>query len=336
MLVKIYQQQKKGDKMRILVIGGAGYIGSHVVKSLLQNNVQVRVFDDMSTGQSVNLFKDAEFIKGTILDSEALENALEGVDGVVHLAAKKAVGESMENPEKYAQNNLTGAINLLNAMTKKDVKYLVFSSSAAVYGIPQYAQVDENHPVNPINFYGFTKLEMERLMQWYDTLKGIKFVSLRYFNAVGYDADGDILGLEKNPQNLLPVIMETLIGTREKMAVFGTDYNTPDGSCIRDYIHVSDLAEAHTLALKYLQENNQSQILNLGTGRGHSVLEMILETEKLLNKKVNYTIAPRRSGDPETLTAVATKAENLLNWYPKQSDLENIILTTWAVYQKNR
>ena len=335
MLVKIYQQQKKGDKMRILVIGGAGYIGSHVVKSLLQNNVQVRVFDDMSTGQSVNLFKDAEFIKGTILDSEALENALEGVDGVVHLAAKKAVGESMENPEKYAQNNLTGAINLLNAMVKKNVKYLVFSSSAAVYGIPQYAQVDENHPVNPINFYGFTKLEMERLMQWYDTLKGIKFVSLRYFNAVGYDADGDILGLEKNPQNLLPVIMETLTGIREKMAVFGTDYNTPDGSCIRDYIHVSDLAEAHTLALKYLQKNNQSQMLNLGTGRGHSVLEMILETEKLLNKKINYTIAPRRSGDPETLTAIATKAEKLLNWYPQQSDLKNIILTTWAVYQKN-
>ena len=320
--------------MRILVIGGAGYIGSHVVKSLLNAGMGVRVFDDMSTGQEANLFQNAEFVKGSILDIEALENALEGMDGVVHLAAKKAVGESMEYPEKYAVNNLTGAINLLNAMAKKNVKYLVFSSSAAVYGTPQYPQIDEAHPVNPINFYGFTKLEMERYMQWYDTLKGIKFVSLRYFNAVGYDADGDILGLEQKPQNLLPVIMETLVGVREKMAVFGTDYDTPDGTCVRDYIHVSDLATAHTLALQYLAKNNESQILNLGTGSGHTVLEMITRTEELLGRKVNYEKAPRRSGDPAKLTAVSTKANQILGWHPQHSDLDNIIQTTWAVYQK--
>ena len=190
------------------------------------------------------------------------------------------------------------------------------------------------HPVNPINFYGFTKLEMERYMQWYDTLKGIKFVSLRYFNAVGYDADGDILGLEQKPQNLLPVIMETLVGVREKMAVFGTDYDTSDGTCVRDYIHVSDLATAHTLALQYLAQNNESQILNLGTGSGHTVLEMITRTEELLGRKVNYEKAPRRSGDPAKLTAVSDKANKILGWHPQHSDLDNIIQTTWAVYQK--
>ena len=319
--------------MRILVVGGAGYIGSHVVKSLLDEGMDVRVFDDLSTGQRINLFPKAEFVEGSILDTNALEKAMQGVDGVVHLAAKKAVGESMERPELYAENNLIGAVNLLNAMAKQGVKYLVFSSSAAVYGMPQYPKLDENHPLNPINFYGFTKLEMERLMQWYDRLKGIKFVALRYFNAVGYDAGGDVRGLEKKPQNLLPVIMETLVGERKEMSVFGDDYDTPDGTCIRDYIHVSDLADAHVRALRYLSAGNESQSLNLGTGKGNSVLEMIQTTERVLGKKVNYKISARRAGDPAVLMALSDKAEQLLHWTPKQSDLENIIRTTWQVYR---
>ncbi len=321
--------------MRILVVGGAGYIGSHVVKSLLNTGFNVRVYDDLSTGKRINLFADAEFMEGSLLDIETLKTAMDGVDGVVHLAAKKAVGESMAEPEKYAENNLIGAINLLNSMAEKNVKYLVFSSSAAVYGMPQKPQLDEEHPLNPINFYGFTKLEMERLMGWYDRLKGIKFVSLRYFNAVGYDKDGDVPGLEEKPQNLLPVVMETLFGIREQMSVFGNDYDTPDGTCVRDYIHVTDLAMAHTLALQYLERENESQVLNLGTGKGHSVLEMIQETERIVNQKINYVMAPRRSGDPAKLTASSEKAQSVLGWQPQHSDLENIIRTTWQVYQNN-
>ncbi len=319
--------------MRILVIGGAGYIGSHVVKSLLNAGMSVRVFDDLSTGQRINLFPNAEFVEGTILDKAALLDAMTDVDGVIHLAAKKAVGESMANPELYADNNLIGAVNILNAMVEKDVKYLVFSSSAAVYGMPEYPQIDESHPVNPINFYGFTKLEMEKLMGWYDRLKGIKFIALRYFNAVGYDEEGDVRGLEEKPQNLLPVVMETLVGVRPEMAVFGNDYDTPDGTCIRDYIHVTDLASAHTLAVQYLARENKSHSLNLGTGKGHSVLEMIETTERVLNRKVNYKIADRRAGDPSVLMAVSKLAHTLLGWEPTHSDMDNIIESTWRVYQ---
>lgn len=321
--------------MRVLVIGGAGYIGSHVVKSLLEAGMDVRVFDDLSTGQRINLFPQAEFAEGSILDIPALEKAMEGVDGVIHLAAKKAVGESMAYPEMYAENNLTGAINILNTMAKKNVKYLVFSSSAAVYGMPAYPKIDEKHPLKPINFYGFTKLKMEEFMQWYDQLKGIKFVALRYFNAVGYDAEGAVCGLEEKPQNLLPVIMETLVGVRKEMAVFGSDYETSDGTCVRDYIHVSDLATAHTLALRYLTQTNTSQSLNLGTGIGHSVLEMIQEAERIVGQKVNYKMADRRPGDPSVLMAVSDKAQSLLGWKPVHSDIPNIIETTWRVYQKH-
>lgn len=320
--------------MRILVVGGAGYIGAHVVKALLNSNIFVRVFDDLSTGQKINLFPETEFVKGSILDVAALKEALTDVDGVVHLAAKKAVGESMENPEKYALNNIVGTLNLLNAMVEKQVKNIVFSSSAAVYGTPHYPQIDENHPLKPINFYGFTKLEIERFLAWYDQLKDIKFIALRYFNAVGYDANGEIKGLEKKPMNLLPVIMETLAGARDKTLIFGTDYSTPDGTCIRDYIHVSDLADAHVLALKYLKKEHTSQILNLGTENGYSVLEMVKRAADLIHPFC-YQFAARREGDPPMLTAVSRKARDLLGWRPSHSSLDNIILTTWAVYQKH-
>ncbi len=319
--------------MRILVIGGAGYIGSHVVHALLENGHAVRVLDDMSTGQEINLVPGVEFIKGSILDTNILEKSMTDIDGVVHLAAKKAAGESMIDPVKYATNNINGTINVLNAMAKTGVKKFVFSSTAAVYGNPEYPVLDEKHPLKPINFYGMTKLEIERFLEWYDKLCGIKFVALRYFNAVGYDAAGRVKGLEKNPQNLLPVIMETAIGIRPEMAVFGNDYDTRDGTCIRDYIHVTDLADAHVRALDYLNKDGGSQSLNLGTGTGHSVLEMIQATERLLDMKLNYHITARREGDPTELRAASQKAYDLLGWSAKHSDLDNMILTTYAVYK---
>lgn len=322
--------------MHILVIGGAGYIGSHVVKALLKNNMDVSVFDNLSTGTEVNLFPQAKFIKGDILNYDEILSAMkQNVDGIVLLAGKKAVGESMENPQKYAFNNINGVVNVLNAMAETGVKKAIFSSSAAVYGTPQYYPMDEEHPVNPMSFYGFTKLETERLLQWYDRLKGIKFVSLRYFNAVGYDEDGDVRGLEENPQNLLPIVMEAAVGKREKVKIFGNDYDTRDGTCIRDYIHVTDLGDAHARALLYLEKGGESRILNLGTSKGISVLEMVLKTQELIGRKIPYETAPRRAGDPAIVTAKADKANEILGWEAKHSDIENIILSTWNVYNKN-
>lgn len=315
---------------RVMVIGGAGYIGSHVVKSLLQNGHEVTVYDNLSTGQKVNLFDKADFVEGDILSYVFLcETMQRGFDAVIHLAAKKAVGESMENPNKYSINNIQGSLNILMAMAECGVRNIVFSSSAAVYGMPEYLPVDEAHPVNPINYYGFTKLEIEKFMNWYDQLKGLRYVALRYFNAVGYDADGDIKGKEKNPQNLLPIIMETATGERDSMAVFGTDYETRDGTCIRDYIHVSDLATAHVLAIEKLIGGMPSAVLNLGTGEGTSVQEMIDAAEKVIGKKLNVKYAGRRPGDPATLIASSEKARKLLGWKPAYTKIEDIIRTTW-------
>lgn len=320
--------------MHILVIGGAGYIGSHVVKALLQDGMQVTVYDNLSTGDRINYFPQAKYIEADILDITALEKAMSGeIDAVIHLAAKKAVGESMEKPEIYALNNICGAINILNAMSKYKVKKLIFSSSAAVYGIPEYVPMDEKHPINPISFYGFTKSDMEKYFDWYDQLKGIKFVSLRYFNAVGYDENGDVKGLDKNPQNLLPIVMETAKGIRSNMCIFGNDYETKDGTCIRDYIHVTDLADAHVRAVKYLDNGGESQKINLGTEKGISVLEMVSRTEELLGKKINYDYAPRRAGDPPVLLSSTQKAKDILGWQAtSSSDMDNIILSTWKVY----
>lgn len=320
--------------MHILVIGGAGYIGSHVVKALLNRQMKVTVFDNLSTGTKLNLFPQANFIEGDILNYEQILSALkQNVDGIVLLAGKKAVGESMINPMKYAFNNINGVINVLNAMVEANVNKAIFSSSAAVYGMPQYLPLDEAHPVNPINFYGFTKLETERFLKWYDQLKGIKFVSLRYFNAVGYDEEGDIKGLEENPQNLLPIVMEAAIGKRDKLKIFGNDYPTRDGTCIRDYIHVTDLGSAHALALEYLDKGGESQILNLGTSVGSSVLEMLNKTQEVIGRKIPYEFAPRRAGDPAELTAKADKAKKILGWVATHSDLENIISSTWNMYK---
>ena len=312
---------------KVLVVGGAGYIGSHVVKALMKSGHEVCVYDDLSTGQEVNLFEQNRFIKANILDYEVLAAAMKGQNAVIHLAAKKAVGESMENPMKYSNNNITGSLNILNAMVAAGTKYIVFSSSAAVYGMPEVEVIDETQPTNPINYYGFTKLEIEKFMQWYNRLKGIQFVALRYFNAVGYDEEGDIRGREVGSQNLLPVVMEVVEGKRDKLKIFGNDYPTRDGTCIRDYIHVSDLASAHVLALEKLMNGMASQSLNLGTEKGTSVKEMVQAVEKVKGCKIPVEYAPRRAGDPSALIASAQKARELLGWKPEFTDIERIVKT---------
>lgn len=313
---------------KILVIGGAGYIGSHVVKSLLEENFNVTVYDNLSTGQRCNLFQEAKFIEGDILDVEKLEKTMsEGFDAVVHLAAKKAVGESMEKPQMYAINNICGSINIFNAMVNNGVKNIVFSSTSASYGMPQYMPLDEKHPINPMSFYGFSKVEIERVMEWYSKLKDFNFIALRYFNAVGYASDGSIRGKEINPQNLVPVIMEVITGKREIVHVFGNDYDTPDGTCLRDYIHVDDLAAAHRLAFEKIDDFCGA--INLGTGIPTSVKEIIKAAEDVTGKICPVVIEGRRAGDPARLYADNKRAQEILGWKPIYTQIGDIIQTAW-------
>lgn len=322
------------DKMKVLVIGGAGYIGSHVVKALISRGHFVAVFDNLSSGLRANLFAQNEFIYGNILIQNDLDNAFSrGFDAFVHLAAFKAAGESMLSPQKYAVNNITGTINVMNTALKYGCHRMIFSSSAAIFGEPQYTPIDEVHPKNPTNFYGHTKLEIENLMEWYEKLLGLRYASLRYFNAAGYDEEGFPCGLEQNPANLLPVIMESALGKRP-LKVFGTDYDTPDGTCIRDYVHVTDLAQAHVLALEYITKHDESLKVNLGSEKGTSVFE-ILEAARLVTAlPLPAENAPRRAGDSANLVASSKKAQELLGWSAKASSIENLIKTTWAAYKK--
>ena len=315
---------------KILVVGGAGYIGSHVVLELCEKGYEVVVFDNLSTGQKINLSDSVKLIEGDILNVEEIERAMaQNIDVVIHLAAKKAVGESMEKPDFYASNNIAGTINILNAMLKHNVKHIVFSSSAAVYGMPEYLPVDEKHPKNPMNFYGYTKSLIEDLMAWYAELKDMNYIALRYFNAVGYDALGRIKGKEKNPQNLLPIIMDAATSRRDGFCIFGNDYDTPDGTCERDYIHVSDLADAHEKAVRKLMSDKKSYRLNLGTGKGVSVKQMAQAAESVIGKPLKYAYAPRRAGDPANLVAKSDLAREVLGWQPKYTDIKEIIKTTW-------
>jgi len=331
--------------MNTLIIGGAGYIGSHVAREFLDRGHKVTVFDDLSSGLKENLFPEAAFVLGSILDYPALLAVCQGrttaalkpepFDAVVHLAAFKAVGESMQKPEKYSLNNISGTINILNAMAETGIKKIIFSSSAAVFGQPQYLPIDEKHPVNPESYYGFTKLEIERFMGWYDKLKGMRFASLRYFNAAGYDVKGRITGLEQNPANLIPVIMEVAVGIRRELSIFGNDYDTRDGTCIRDYIHVSDLASAHATALDCISKNDRSLTVNLGSETGTTVLEILEAARRITGRPIPSIITGRRSGDPAVLTASSKLARELLNWKAYYSSIDAIIQSTWEVYKKN-
>jgi len=319
----------------VLVIGGAGYIGSHVVQALLDEQYTVTVFDNLSSGRMENLFPSAAFIQGDILDYDNLRKTMEGgFDAIVHLAALKAAGESMKLPEKYSLNNIVGAINLLNAASEVCIKKIVFSSSAAVYGDPLYLPIDEKHPTNPINYYGFTKLEIERFLEWYDQLKGIKFAVLRYFNAAGYDIKGRLSGLERKPENLLPIVMEVAAGLRDHVSIFGDDYNTPDGTGVRDYIHVNDLADAHVKALSYIDEKKESLTVNLGSDNCISVKEMIDAVRKVSGKDIPTKIVARRPGDAAKVLASSAKASSLLGWKATKSDVKTLMESTWNVYKK--
>ena len=318
--------------MKILVTGGAGYIGSHVVLALCECRYDVVVLDDLSSGNREAVDDRAEFIQGSTLNNDNVATALNGVDAVIHLAAFKAAGESMIDPGKYSQNNISGTISLLNAMITHEVDKFIFSSTAAVYGYPKYLPLDENHPLEPINYYGFTKLEIERILKWYGELKGLKYATLRYFNAAGYDPQRRIQFLEKNPANLIPIVMEVASGRREKMEVFGNDYDTSDGTGVRDYIHVTDLATAHVKAIEYLNEN-ESIILNLATGESHSVLDVINKTKEISGKNIPYHIVDRRPGDPAELYAGTTLAFDQLDWKANHSGLKSLIETTWEVYK---
>ena len=322
--------------MKTLVIGGAGYIGSHVVKALMKQGHEVTVFDNLSSGLRQNLFKQNKFIYGNILIKSDLDSAFSlGFDACIHLAAFKAAGESMLVPEKYSENNITGTLNILNSAVKHNCKNIVFSSSAAIFGNPQKLPIDENHPKNPENYYGFTKLSIEDYLEWYSKLKGINYSALRYFNAAGYDVEGEISGLEQNPANLIPVVMETACGIRKQMSVFGDDYDTPDGTCIRDYVHVTDLADAHVKALDYIAKNNANLKLNLGSEVGTSVKEVIDIARKITGKTIDAKIVERRPGDPSELYATSKQALEILGWKAKYSDMETIIKTTWDAYLKN-
>lgn len=321
--------------MKVLVIGGAGYIGSHVARLFADRGHSIDIVDNLSTGTEESLFPDYGFFKGDILDFPWLLGIMQrGYDAIVHLAAAKAAGESMIVPERYALQNICGTINILNAACEAGIRNIVFSSSAAVYGEPHYLPIDEQHPQQPENFYGFTKVEIERLLGWYDRLKGIKFAALRYFNAAGYDPKGLVHGLEKKPANLIPVIMEVAAGLRPQLEIFGVDYPTQDGSGVRDYIHVSDLAEAHFLALEYLARENSSLTLNLGSEAGLSVLEIVDAARRITGTTIPITIAARRAGDPAKLIASSAKAKEILGWHARYSDLDTLLSTTWEAYKR--
>jgi len=322
--------------MKIAVIGGAGYIGSHVARELLDFGHEVFVYDNLSSGLKQNLFREAGFTHADILDIREMDAFFEKVkpDGIVHLAALKAAGESMLLPEKYSVHNITGSLNILNAASKHGVKYIVFSSSAAVYGSPKYLPMDEKHPTEPENYYGYTKLAIEQYLHWYGKLKGIKYAALRYFNAAGYDVKGRISGLEQNPANLIPIVMEVAAGKRASVSVFGNDYETEDGTGVRDYIHVSDLARAHRMAFDKLQ-SSESFVVNLGVNSGNSVLEVIKATERISGKKVVYQITGRRAGDTAVVLANPALAKEFLGWQAENSDLDTLLETTWKAYLAN-
>ncbi len=321
----------------ILVAGGAGYIGSHTVKYLLKNNYNVVVVDNLSYGHKEAVLT-SNFEQIDLADKEALDKIFKKykIDAVIHFAAFTYVGESVSQPQKYYWNNVVNTINLLDVMIENDVKNIVFSSTCATYGNPQYTPIDENHPQSPINPYGKTKLMMEQIMADYETAYGLKYVALRYFNAAGCDKDGD-LGESHAPEtHLIPLILKAIKGEIPQISVFGTDYDTLDGTCIRDYIHVEDLADAHMLAVEKLFKDEQSYCINLGTGIGKSVKEIIKSAEKVTGKKVPLVYGERRAGDPAKLYASNKKAKEILGWNPKYTDIDEIIKTAWAWEQNKK
>ena len=317
--------------MRILVLGGAGYIGSHTVYELVDAGYEVIVIDNLLTGFKEAVHPQAKFYEGDIRDKIFLDNILskEKIDGVIHFAASSQVGESMKNPLKYYNNNLCGTEVLLESMVEHDIDKIVFSSTAATYREPESIPILETARTLPTNCYGETKLSMEKMFKWISKAHNLRYVSLRYFNACGAHPNGKI-GEAHNPEtHLIPLVLQVPNGKREYISVFGNDYDTKDGTCVRDYIHVNDLAQAHILAMEYLSKGGESNIFNLGNGVGFTVKEVIETARKVTNHTIPIREEERRAGDPSVLIASSEKARKVLGWKPQYADLETIISTAW-------
>jgi len=314
----------------ILVVGGAGYIGTHMVKRLLAEGLDVIVLDDLSTGHE-DLLPGGDFIRGDLGDTALLDHIFteNKIDAVMHFAAFSLVGESVQKPLKYFGNNVAKTVALLDAMVRNDVDHFVFSSSAAVYGEPEIVPIDESHPCNPTNPYGASKLMVERILSECDTAHGLKSISLRYFNAAGADDSAAIGEKHTFESHLIPLVLKVATGERENIQIFGGDYDTPDGTAVRDYIHVNDLAEAHVLALEALLNGKQSTQYNLGNNQGYSVREVIACARKVTGREIKAVETGRRAGDPAVLVASSEKITRELDWQPRYGDLETIIETAW-------
>ena len=315
----------------ILVCGGAGYIGSHAVRQLIDKGEEVIIVDNLETGHEDAIHPKAKFYKVDIRDEKSLNKVFEenDIDVVVHFAANSLVGESMTNPLKYFNNNVHGTEVLLKVMLAHDVNKIVFSSTAATYGEPKNIPILESDETNPTNAYGETKLCMEKMMKWADKAHGVKYISLRYFNVAGAHVSGEI-GEDHNPEtHLIPLILQVPLGKREFISIFGDDYETHDGTCIRDYIHVTDLADAHILAVHKLREGSESNIYNLGSGNGFTVKEMIEAARKVTEHEIPAKVCERRAGDPAKLVASSEKARRELGWNPKYENVEDMISSAW-------
>ncbi len=325
-------------KSTILVTGGAGYIGSHAVLALMKAGYEVIILDNLVYGHRdlvENVLK-AELIVGDINDRSLLDNlfASRNISAVMHFSAYAYVGESVTDPAKYYRNNVIGTITLLEAMIAASIKQFVFSSTCATYGVPHSVPIAEDHPQNPINPYGATKLMVERILQDFDVAYGLKSVCFRYFNAAGADPTG-LLGEDHQPEtHLLPLVLMAALGKRDSVSIFGTDYPTPDGTCIRDYIHVTDLADAHILGLEYLLKSGNTTVFNLGNGQGFSVKEAIDTAREVTGREIKVVMSDRRPGDPPTLVGSSDRARNILGWEPKYPALKDILTHAWKWHQQ--
>lgn len=323
--------------MSVLVVGGAGYIGSHMVKRLIEQGQEVVVVDNLSTGHRKAVDEKARFYEGDIRNHVFLKGVFdrENIDTVVHFAAFSIVPESMEKPLKYFDNNTAGMVALLEEMRDHDVKRIIFSSTAATYGVPEKSPIEENDRQAPINPYGESKLMMEKIIRWADQAYGIKFVALRYFNVAGAYPDGSI-GEDHGPEtHLTPIILQVAAGQRDQLKIFGDDYNTPDGTNVRDYVHVLDLVDAHILAINYLKAGNDSDVFNLGSSTGFSVKQMVEAAREVTGEPIPAEIAERRPGDPDSLIAASQKARDVLQWQPQYDDVKEIIQTAWNWKQQH-
>lgn len=323
--------------MTILVLGGAGYIGSHTVYELIERGEDVVIVDNLETGYKEAVHPKARFYQGDIRNREFVDSVFdkEKIDAVIHFAANSLVGESMTNPLKYYDNNLCGTKVLLESMVAHDVKKIVFSSTAATYGEPEKVPILETDKTEPTNCYGETKLSMEKMFKWTDRAHGLRYVSLRYFNACGAHKSGQI-GEAHNPEtHLIPLVLQVPNKKREAINIFGEDYDTKDGTCVRDYIHVTDLAQAHILAVEYLMKGNDSDIFNLGNGVGFTVKEIIEAAKEVTGNEIPAVISPRRAGDPAKLIASSEKAKKVLGWKPEFLDVKEIIATAWKWHQSH-